>query len=646
MTRPLALLLGGLLLGGLVGWAAASPAIAADGYTMKTTAHYAVDPAAGRIEVAVGVEFTNTTPDAAGRLSSFDRIQLPVQDGATDATAADSLGGLTVGIAERDGVTVATVAARSRVRFGKTARFTLRFVLADQAASGVHVRPEVVEFAAWGFGTESEVTVVLPPGMAVSSLGDPLTSESGDAGTTLRSGPIGDPTTWLARITATGPVTYTTVAHRVTLASATVDLQIRSWSTDPAWGDRVGSIAAAALPLLESAVGLPYPRVGPLTLIESVPEAGAPEGEATSNAALQIAFSSSDFTVIHQLAHLWANAQLLTEHWLQEGLASHLSARVGDELGVDAPYRPAEQAAALEADAFPLEEWGSSAVGARADAYGYAASWALFDQAAAAVGEGNLRLALARGTAGISAYAPVSADAPGSTPRPIDARRLLDQLSEVGGLDLGELFAARVFPPDLTSELHLRAVARLAYRSLLQQAGDWGAPLVIRAAMTDWAFPDALSELGQPRAWLDARDQFLTALGQAGLTAPQRLRDRYLSDGGGPAAEAELNAERAVLDALMAGADRVAAPRSIAEAVGLIGGDDGSGMLADARASFVGGDLRGASEGLAALDHRMDGASVDGALRIAAVAAGLLLLGTVLVAGRRHRRRTHYTAAQ
>ncbi len=643
MKRLAAVLLGGLLLS--TAWAA--PAAGATGYTMLTAAHYVVQPAAGRIGVTVTVDFKNTTPDTGSRISAFDRIELPVQAGASEARATDAKGALIVGLAVRDGITVASVTPRTRVRFGQEIRFTLTFALVDLAAPPLHVRPEVAEFVAWGFGTASEVTIDLPPDLQVNSDGDPMTTDAGPVRIRLTSGPIADPTKWLVRLTAIGPTSFTTLTRRVTLASATVELQVRSWTTDQAWGNRVLATASQALPLLEAATGLPYPRVGPLVLTESVPAIGTAEASATSTGEIQVAYSASDFTVVHQLAHVWASPQLTAERWLAEGLASHFAEQVGASLSIDPPYASEARAVKLAADAFPLETWGAPSTGAAADAYGYAASWAVIDQAARLVGEGNLRLALARWVEGLSAYDPTSpaGNARSTASSPIDSRRMLDQLSEVNGVDLGDLFGAQVFGPEAAPELHQRVVARLAYRSLLDQAGDWGAPGAIRVAMSNWAFDDALRQLGDARRWLGERDQFLRSLDQVGLTPPDRLLDRYLADGGGSGAQAELDAERAVVEAFAAAERRASAQKGIVERIGLFANDDAARMLANARASFAGGDLRTASELVAAVEHRLDAALGDGLLRIS-VATLLLVVASVLALLARRRRRTHYTAAQ
>ena len=248
-----------------------------------------------------------------------------------------------------------------------------------------------------------------------------------------------------------------------------------------------------ALPLLEEAIGLPYPRVGPLVVSEAAGGEASTGALPSVNAEIQVAFDAADFTLVHQAAHVWIGDQLAVDRWAREGLASHYAARVAPELGVEPPYDPAERVADLAADAMPLVEWFGDA-GPAADAYGYAASWTLVDRISAAVGEPGLATALSRIVAGLSAYDPAKPDAEATDGRPYppaDTRRLLDQLAAVSTVDVTDLFREAAFGPDAGAELSQRDAARAAYRSLLAAAGEWGAPDPVRAAMGEWRFKDA-----------------------------------------------------------------------------------------------------------------------------------------------------------
>ena len=627
----------------------AGPADAAD-YIMATVVHYSIDQAAGQVVVSIKVAFSNTTPNPPGQLSGFDHVEIAIHSGASQVSAADADGRLTVHLAKRGGIEYASVATRSRIGSGDGIDFTLSYRLAD-GVPDVHVRPQVVQFPAWGFGTSSSVTVDLPPGFDVQVDGGPLTGATDARGTHLASGPITDPAAWLAYLTATTPVTYTTFSRTVALGTGTVELQVRAWASDPSWGVDSLDLLASALPLLEQAVGLPYPRVGPLVVVETVSTSGSAMEGPSSTAQIQADYGASPFALIHQLAHLWAGEQLSTDRWIREGLASHLASAVAPRLGVKPPYDPATRASELAADAIPLETWGASGATRRQEAYAYAASWALIDQVASSLGEENLRKVLANIEDGVTAYDPTGAQPAdlGSFP-PVDSRRFLDQVAAVSSLGPAgafpaDAFAAKVFPAEDGPELAARAIERQAFFALGTASGDWGVPLPVRQAMADWRFDDARAAIEQASAWLQWRDELQAAIGRAGLATPDRLSLRWQSDGGDAAARAELKAERAVVSAYQAAGDRLAAGRGVLQQIGLLGGEEPEVLLQQAAASFAAGDLSGARGTISRTMARLDSATLDGIVRSAfAVLVGAVML-VLTIWPRRRSRPTDYTAA-
>ncbi|MEO8638941.1 MAG: hypothetical protein ABI458_03380 [Chloroflexota bacterium] len=614
---------------------------------MASVADYVVDPSAGAIAVTVAVTFTNTLPDPPVQVSAFTHVDLAIQDGASGVAATDGAGQLAVTVETRAGVLVASVATRSRVRYNASVSFTLTYRLADGAAPDLHVRPWIVKFPAWGFGTSSQVTVRLPAGFEALATGDPLLTTPDGAGVVLTSGPIPDPGRWLAVVTAVPPPDYVTQSASVPLASGTVDLQVRAWRDDASWGERTLTLVTRALPLLEEAIGLPYSRVGPLVVSEAA--GGEPgTGELLSaNAEIQVAFDGSAFTLLHQAAHVWIGDQLVADRWVREGLASHYAADVAGQLGVEPPYDPATRAQDLASNALPLVDWVGDA-GASADAYGYAASWALVERITSAVGEARLGLALRRIASGLSAYDPTEPDGEATDGRPFpaaDTRRLLDQLAAVSSVDVTDLFSETAFGPDAAAELAQRDAALAAYGRLLTAAGDWGAPDPVRAAMGDWRFDEAEAAIAQASAWLAERDALIAKVEAAGLVAPDRLRDRYVAAGGGPEASAELEAENAVVDAYAAIQERTLANRAPLEAVGLLLADDPRRLLAEAADDFGQGDLQAAVGALDRLELQLDRAPSDGAVRLAAAVVLLALVGLGSAVALRRRSGSHYTAA-
>ncbi len=628
----------GLLLAVLVAVAAPlanpPPLVAADAYQLATQVHYIVDPAERSISVDVEVSFTNLTPDPTGAFSIFETVPLAVHDIATSVTATDAKGDLKVSVARnKQDVNVATVTLRDPLRYNKQATFTLSYQLPDGKDASVRVRPSVVIFPVWSFGTSSQVTVDLPSDYEVRADGDPLNAARDGNVTHLTSGPIADPTHWLALVSADRETAMVTASRNVPLSGGTVDLQVRSWADDAAWGDRTADLLAGALPRLEKAIGLRYQRQGPLVVTEAVSQAGA-LGEAGPAAQdLQVAFDQPAFTAIHQAAHVWLGESFASDRWIREGLASHYAAIVARELKVAVPYDPAQRAAAGAAAAVPLADWQSDAP-AEQDAWAYPASWAEVDRLAATVGEDNLRLALQRVASGLGAYEPVGSGPPAVSDglvAAVDSRRLLDQLEMTSGVSLGDEFVANVFGSNAKDELAARTQARAAYVDLLAAAGDWGAPDPVRAALAGWNFADATAQMTEARAWLDERNQLLRDVAAAGLSTPRQLHDRYRTSGGGADARDELNAERAVAKDYAAVLGRANGTHSLIERIGLLGGQDPTEMLASANGLFADGKLREAAESVSQARGRLDGAQVNGLLRLLSLLLLVVVVGVLIL---------------
>ena len=618
-------------------------------YTMVTTARYAVDTDAGEITVEVGVTFENTTPNPSGQFSVFETVELAVQEGAEQVTANDGEGELEVAVTDGDGFEAVAITPREEVRFNEVAEFTVHYVLPDGANPDVRVRPSVTTFPVWGFGTSGQVAIVLPPDVEVRVDGSELTPFPETSRLLLRSGEIADPTAWLAVVTVSQPTNTTTLDAAVPLASATVDLRVRAWSDDAPWAERTLSLVREALPILEAHMGLDFPRVGALVIAESLP--GAADGglgeTPGAGGEVAVAYDAPPFTILHQVAHVWLDDRLVDERWIAEGFASSAAAAAASELEVDLPFDAAERVAELEEAAFPLVSWGVGDASAEQEAWAYAASWELATQLTERVGADAVRQAWRRIADGVNPYAPMG-DAPAPVPgvgAAADSRRLLDQLEAVSGTELADLFAVRVFDAAAVAELETRAEARAAFASLLAAAADWGAPEPIRNHMAGWRFGEAAAAIGQAIDWLADRDTLLAAVEDAGLALPQRLRDRYATDGGGPEAREELDAEAAVVAAYVSVLREQEADPSFFERVGRLGSRDPSLLLADARTQFSQGDLAGAAASVEAARATLASAEADGIVRLASVAAVLLVLVAVAITLIRRRRGSGYTAA-
>ncbi|MEO5986779.1 MAG: hypothetical protein ABIW50_00200 [Candidatus Limnocylindria bacterium] len=643
MIRRLVRLVAALSL--IAGAAITMPAtpVAAAEYSLDSAASYAVRPADGEIDVAVELTFTNTTPDPAGQFSVFSEVKVAVHDGVSEVVAADPDGELEAAVAVENEVNVATIELREDLRFEESVEITLDYVLADGADPDLRIRPSVVVFPAWSFGTASEVRVSVPDGYEVRVDGDRLAP----VGDHLESGPIDDPAQWLALVTATRPAEYTNFQATVPLDGGTADLQVRAFADDEAWGTRTIALVEDALPLLEEEIGLPYPRIGGLVIVESVAADASGFAERSSaGTEILVAFDQPPFTAIHQVAHVWLTPSLVEDRWIREGMASEAAARVAADLAVDLPYDPAAEAELRGEDALPLDGW-TTADSAQTESYGHAASWDMVAEVASIVGPDAMRTVLGRVTASVGPYAARELDAnpttDGSQPsQPLTSRSFLDQLETVSGADLSDLFAARVFTESDRALLPARREARVAFDALAAQSNGWGPPDPVRTALVRWEFELAMAQIDEAQAWLSDRDALLGAMREAGLSAPERLQEAYRSFGGGAEAVAELDAQRAVVEAYVETATDVNASRTLLERLGLLGGPDPAQQLALANGRFADGDLRGSVEAISDAQRILASAEAGGLIR--AVSAGLVVLLLAGLAVVLFRRRAAYTA--
>jgi hypothetical protein len=631
------------LLASALPFASPAPVRAAE-YTLETWATYDVLPADRRIDVTVDVTFTNTTPDPVGQFSVFDEVKLAVQDEAAAASASDAQGDLAVSVAVENGVNVATIALREGLRYEETADLNLTYQLPDGDGTAVRVRPSAVVFPAWGFGTASEVRVIVPDGFDARTDGDPLTAEDG----ALVSGPIEDPSRWLALVTAVGEVEYVTFSAAVPLIGGTAELEVRAFADDEAWGERTLAMVEEALPLIEEDLGLPYPRLAPLVITQSVAADSSGFGEPSDGADLLVAFDQPPFTALHQVSHVWLSPSLVADRWIREGMASDVAASVADEMEVPVPYDPVAVAEQNAEAAFPLDSWSANA-GPDGERFGYAASWAFIQRLNERVGTAAVREVLYRVVSGIGPYqhAEVSA-APSAAlvaepPAALTTRSFLDHLETITGVDLAPEFRERILTEADIALLDARAEARVALASLETTSGGWGAPDPVLGAMAAWDFDVAQEQVGAAADWLMERDALLDDMDEIGLRAPERLRQAYRSYGGGPEAIAELEAERAVVDAYAATAADVNAERTFLERIGLVGGADPAAQLELANGRFADGDLAGSVAAIAEAQRILASAQTGGIVRVASatlIAVILLVLAALL-----YRRRASYTAA-
>ncbi|MGH2463000.1 MAG: Ig-like domain-containing protein [Candidatus Limnocylindria bacterium] len=615
------------------------PTAAAE-YEMTTEATYSVDPAAETIAVNVAIAFTNTFAAPAGQASVFREIRLAIHDRAASVTAGDGSGALNVSTAVSAGVNVATVTLRAPLAYGKTATLELAYALRDGDDPEIRVGEHLVSFPAWGFGTQSAVSVDLPADFEVRVDGDPMDASTEADRVILESGPIDDPTRWLAHVGATREAVYATLQRAVPLRGGTVDLEVRHWDDDVDWGETTMDLLIQALPRLEAAFGLPYPGQGPLVVTESVTGGGL-DAEAVDG-EVAVGFFEPPFTLFHQVAHLWANDALASDRWIVEGLASWAAAHVSDELELELPYDPVALAAELEAEAFPLVAWSSEDRSAEAEAWAYATAWSLTDEAARLAGDEGFHRALARIAGGLDGYDLLTVDSPDAAPTVLaaDSRAYLDHLDAITDQPIVEALAEPVLGTGSEDVLAARAAARTAYQGLLDLAGDWGDPDPVRAAMVEWRFPDAEAEIAAAGEWLIERNRLLFEIERVGLIAPDRLAAAYQTHGGGQLAWAEIDAERLIMETYADVAASLADGLDPIARVGLLIGPGPDERLAGAAAEFAAGNLQAAADQLASLKRDLGTATAGGLARILGLLVAVGAAAVLVSVGIRRRRAT------
>jgi hypothetical protein len=99
----------------------------------------------------------------------------------------------------------------------------------------------------------------------------------------------------------------------------------------------------------------------------------------------------------------------------------------------------------------------------------------------------------------------------------------------------------------------------------------------------------------------------------------------------------EVAAERAVARAYVDAAERVNAPRTFLERIGLIGSADPEAQLAVANGRFAEGELRAAANAIAEVERIVDAAAGSGLVRLASLAVVLVLAIVLTVVAFRRR---------
>ncbi len=602
---------------------------AAPGLTLTSDTRYDVDPENQRVHVTAALTAVNHLKDTKTRLYYFDSAFLAVQPGATGFKIAARTGSPKVRVTSaKADRTLLRIDFGGRLPAGSSRTFTLTFDIPDPGGAPtreVRIGASLVTFGAWAFASDStpggSVTVVFPADYTVEvqtgDMGKPTTDDA--RRTIFTSGPLTQPLTFFAYFIAERPNEYAETARVVSVDGRPLDVSVRAWPDDPAWGERVGLLLERGLPALSELIGLPWVAQRPLVVAEAVSRSTAGySGRYDPTAGrIEIAYYADSFVVLHEAAHAWFDGNLLADRWANEGFASWYALQAA--AAIEEPVTGEPLTPELAAAKLPLNAW--AAVGsneAAAEDYGYAASAELARLIAERAGTVGLARVWNAARQGVGGYQPPGATSPaapdqgtgipgagmpadGGRANPIatevgagppDWRGLLDLLEEGTGKTYDDLWRSWVIRPGEASLLVARSAARQQYDELVSRAGDWQLPSIVRQALRAWQFEQATEFMDAASSSLDDRDSVTSAAANAGLTVPRALEAAFEGNGGFAAAAGEADAEQTAIDAYIQARDSRLPDPGIVEQAGLWWATPDAD-LARAADAFASGDLRG-----------------------------------------------------
>ncbi|HET7026680.1 MAG TPA: hypothetical protein VFI28_03200 [Candidatus Limnocylindrales bacterium] len=588
--------------------AATTVAAAAPDLTIVTDAHYEVRPADRLVRVTIDATAVNHRSDTKTRRYYFDGASLAVLPGAKGfrVTASGASPGVSVTKSTKD-YTLVRIGFGKRVYSHATFHFRLSFDLPDPGGSAtrdVRVGSALVTFPVWAFATPSTagstVSVTFPTGYDIQFEQGSLPGPEASGGKLVyRSGSIDKPLSFFAFVNAQRAAAYTEQSATATIGGRSVDLAIRPWSDDPAWGRTVADLFTRGLPVLDELVGVRYPRTDRLVVQEAASRTtGGYAGLFDpSTGRIEVAYYASPFVILHEAAHAWFNGALLVDRWADEGFASYYAELAAAKLGIKAT--PPKLTADLAAAKIPLNAWGGVSredSGSKTEDYAYAATLQLAREIAKRAGEDGLAKVWAAaaaheaadqpGNAGpTAAPSPATPSNPETTDEPTDWRSLLDLLETRTGQSYADLWRTWVVRPDEAPLLDERAAAREDYAATVRAAADWELPPSVRRALDAWQFSQARALLAQARDVLDRRSTLVHDAAAANLRLPDAVERAFEGDAGFRAASTEADAESAAIRTLVAAERTRPANPDLVTQLGLYGSSPDA-SIADARSDF------------------------------------------------------------
>jgi hypothetical protein len=421
-----------------------------------------------------------------------------------------------VTVQQKKGYKLVVVSIEPVIFYGSTARLVIDYDLPDGGArseSHVRVGAAFATFVAYAFGDDrATVRVVVPPGYAVTTEGEPILSHTDATGTQLTTEGSVDDRTWFAVVTADRPAALRLQTLRLAIDGQDRVVEVRAWPEDETWSTSVAQELSDGLPALGTSIGLPWPVDGPLEVQEAyTPSLGGYAGFYIQNGAgaldlIRVTEEPDPFVILHEASHAWFNADLLEGRWINEGLADQYASLALAAVG--APPRSPEGADRGSEAAFALDSWpppgriDDASTDAR-EQYGYAAAWMVVRTLYAEIGAAGMREVLAAAAADEIAYLGRPAAETRDARIAADWRYFLDLLEERGGSkQAAGLFRTWVLLPGDQDALDAHERVRAAYTALVKRAGDWLPGIAIRGQIVAWNVGPAQRQIDEAGAVL------------------------------------------------------------------------------------------------------------------------------------------------
>ena len=605
-----------------------------DGLRYAGSTVFQPDPDRGVVVVTVDLDLTNVQPNertSTGVLEYFfPGVVLPVLDSARSVRATSGGAQLPIAVSERAGATdAAEVDFPTNLRFGQQRQLMVTYEVPSAPARSedvTRVNPAYVAFPAFAVGDAglASVTVEVPSGYEPDIIGSDGSFGSG-SGTTFTAADIERPEDWWAIVTAQNDGRLSDLLVEEDGRS----FHIRSWPGDDEWSTFVADYVGDPVDQLAELVGEPWIDGEPYDVVEAYSPYlyGYAGWFEPIERRIVIGEDLDPSVVLHELAHGWFNGDVISERWINEGLANGYAALTLSAIGQEAP----DVGTAPDEVPFPLADWAAALAEADADSaadveeYGYQTAWFVVDQLIQEIGVDQMRVVLDRVFARQPAYA---GDEPETLPSAlVDDRRFLDLAERIGGsTEIAELLERYVLADVDLELLDDRAAAVRRYDELAAAGDDWAVPLGIRRAMEGWNFTQATQGIDEATVVLDQRRELEQLAAALELTVPDRMEDVYESarlplDDLADDMAAHIEAARAI-EGISNGSGGA---EGLVASVGLWGADLNP-LRDQARAAFETGDLDRVEAKVLAYEAALDDAQTDGWTRIGAAAAVLAAL--------------------